>query len=625
MARKSLVVWVVLLAGAICLLGVTPSKAAKYNEAPMLAELVKAGKLPPVEERLPKEPGKCRDVFDKDINLEIGRYGGTIRTASHELPNFDPWVFCFNNEALLRGPGLLGDDIQGNILKDYKVSADGKVFTFYMREGMKWSDGVPVTTEDVLFAYEDVLMNKQLTPVFPAWLRAGARGDGEPMKLEVLDKYTFRVSFAEPYGGFPTQLAISGWRGYTDLLKPKHYLKQFHTRYTPLERLEPEIQKQALAKGEWWTLFNQKDILNWEIMRPPAIGFPTLNPWMLVSATPTAVEFERNPYYWKVDAAGNQLPYIDRLRSEVVADDRMSVMKIIAGEVDFRSDGGLTDLPLYKENAEKAGYRVLLLDMHRTLADVNLNLTHPDPVWRQVVRDIRFRRALNMGINRKEIIDAIYFGFAELPETVPSEYNPKEANRLLDEMGLDKRDAEGWRLGPDGKTFIIPFEVTGARPDIIPVTEMVVEYFKALGIKTTMKAIEGGLLSTRINANEVKANVFWEHYPPLWWGAIWDVVPVRWGPLWWRWFSTGGKEGEEPPAEVKRFVELIQKALVVSPEERKKVVDEFTRLQRENIFIMVTAEKFKDSVIANKKLGNIPHSGFGITALFSAEQFFYKE
>ncbi|MGQ9630584.1 MAG: ABC transporter substrate-binding protein [bacterium] len=626
--RKLFAVLVVLLIGAVCLLGVAPSLAAKYNEAPMLAELVKAGKLPPVEERLPKEPGFVRDVPKDEIDLKVGQYGGTLRMV-HSAPGSDPYVFCMNNEPLLRGPGLFAEDVGGNVLRDYKVSEGGKVFTFYMREGMKWSDGVPVTTDDVLFAYEDVLLNEQLTPVFPQWMRSGNRVDGEPMKLEILDKYTFRVSFAEPYGGFPAQLAIVAWRGYTDLLKPKHYLKQFHVRYTPLEKLEPLIKELSLERGEWWTLFHTKDHTNWEIIRATGVGFPRLSPWIPTSVTPTAVILERNPYYWKVDKAGNQLPYIDRIRTELVQDVNMIVMKIISGEVDFVSGGSqgasVKDIPLLKENAEKGGYRVVLQDMHVAPVDVFLNLTHSDPIWRQVVRDVRFRKALSLGINRREIIDAVYFGFAEPSESVPSTYDPKEANRLLDEMGLDKRDAEGFRLGPDGKTFVIPFEIAMYAADHVPVTEMVVEYWKALGIKTTMKTIDTGLLGTRRDANDLKAHVLWNHQPPLWWGAIWDVIPVHWGPLWNRWLNTGGKEGEEPPEEVKRLTELIQRSLVVSPEERKRVIEGHRRLMYDNIFIIYIVEKAKYPTIAKKNLENIPHSGFAINSSFSGEQFFYRQ
>jgi peptide/nickel transport system substrate-binding protein len=488
---------------------------------------------------------------------------------------------------------------------------------------------VPVTTEDVLFAYEDVLLNDKLTPVFPEWLRAGGRSRGEPLKLEVVDKYTFRISFAESYGRFPVQLALTGWRGYTDLLKPKHYLRQFHIRYTPLEKLEPEIQKAALAKGEWWTLFTQKDHINWELTRRTAIGFPVLYPWVMVESSPTVTLLERNPYYFKVDAAGNQLPYIDRYRMELVADVEVSTIKVLAGEVDFlREDTALNKLPVYKENAKKGGYRIALLGQHVDPTAVWLNLTHPDPVWRQVVRDVRFRKALSMGINYKEIIEAIYSGFGEPPTTVPGVYDPAAANKLLDEMGLNRRDAEGFRLGPDGKTFIIPFEVAMYAPDTVPVTEMVVENWKALGINTTMKTIEQGLRATRQGANEIKATVIWD-VEPMWRTGGWlDFRPtVQWAPLWWQWYISGGKGGEEPPKEVKRILELSEKIMEVSPAtpEDKKLFDEIYSILHDNVFFFITSQKSAYPLIASERLGNIPHAGFGIGANLSGEQFFFRQ
>ncbi|MGQ9631326.1 MAG: ABC transporter substrate-binding protein [bacterium] len=629
--RKSIVaVIAVLLAGVLCLLGAVPSLGAKYNESPMLKERVAAGKLPPVEERLPKVPfvvGPGVLLSKDEINFEVGRYGGILRTVRNN-PGWNPDVFVMNNEPLVIGPGILGENVRGNVAEDFKVSENNRVFTFRIREGLKWSDGVPVTTEDVLFAYEDFLLNDKLTPVFPSWLRSGNRPDGEPVKVEVLDKYTFRMSFAEPYGAFLVQLAIGSWRGYNDLIKPKHYLKQFHPKYVPLEKLEPLIAKENLSKGEWWTLFNAKDHTNWELTRPTAIGFPVLYPWVMVESTPTTITYERNPYYFKVDTAGNQLPYIDGIKDTLVADVETMILKVLAGEVDFLYEAGaLTTVPVYKENEKRGGYRTILLGSHTEPATIYLNLTYNDPVWRQVVRDVRFRRALNMGINRKEIIDAIWLGFgASLPELMPSKYDPVEANRLLDEMGLDKRDSEGWRLGPDGKTFVIPFEITARTPEMVPTAEMVVEYFKALGLKTTMKTIDSALRSTRSAANELKATV--ERNPqPLWWGRsahAW-YLPTEWGPLWNLWRTSGGKEGEEPPADVKRFMDLVERSMVVSPEERRKVIEEYERLQYENIYFIVPVEKEKRPIIASVKMENVAHSGFSIAACFAGEQFFFKE
>ncbi|MGQ9631203.1 MAG: ABC transporter substrate-binding protein [bacterium] len=633
--RRSVLAIVALLVGVVCLLGATPSLAVKYNEAPMLKELVAAGKLPPLEERLPQTPKVVVEGVElpkKDIKLEIGRYGGTLRTV-HPAPNWNALLFIMNNEPLVNAPGVGVREpgvIWPNIVKDYKVSDNAKVFTFYMREGMKWSDGTPVTTEDVQFAFEDVILNERLTPVFPQWLKSANKVGGEPMKLEIVDKYTFRISFAEPYGGFLTQLALVNWRGYTDLLKPKHYLKQFHIRYTPLEKLEPLIKEQKLSEGEWWTLFNQKDITNWEFMQPGSVGFPVLTAWMTVRVAPTLTVLERNPYYFKVDSAGNQLPYIDRLETELVQDVEMINMKVLAGEVDFVSYGAggisMKNLSLYKENEKKGGYRVVLLGVHNTPTNVFLNLTHPDPVWRQVVRDVRFRKALNMGINREEIIDTVYFGFASLPTQIPSEYDPVKANKLLDEMGLDKRDAEGWRLGPDGKTFVIPFEVSKAADDIVPVTEMIVEYFKALGLKTTMKVIDTGLWGTRNSANDLKAHVTWNATLTMWW-QIWGMLPsVGWGPLWNQWFVSGGKEGEEPPGEAKRFVDLINRSVAVTPqsEERQRAIDEYLGLLYENLYVMPTAIDVKAPLIVAQNMGNVAHDGFAIASYYAGELFFYK-
>ncbi|MGQ9629386.1 MAG: ABC transporter substrate-binding protein [bacterium] len=625
--RKSIAV--LLLIVALCVLGIAPSLAEKYNEAPMLRELVRAGKLPPVEERLPKEPfvvGPGVLLPKEVVDFEIGQYGGTERLV-HNVPGWEASAFIQCNEPILIAPGLETEPMRGNVVKDYKVTPDQKVFTFYMREGLKWSDGAPVTTEDVLFAYEDVLMNKDLTATLPAWLKSGARGDGEPMKLEVLDKYTFRISFASPYGGFPVQLAIAGWRGYTDLIKPKHFLKQFHTRYTPLEKLEPLIAKQGLAKGEWWSLFNQKDIVNWEVARKEAIGFPSLCPWVMVEETPTGTMiFERNPYYFKVDTAGNQLPYIDRLRSDLVADAQMAIMKMIAGEVDHSYEyGTLESLPLYKENEERGGFRTILYDMHRTMADMWLNMTHPDPVWRQVVRDVRFRKALTYAINREEIIEAAYFGFAEPAYSVPSKYDPQEANRLLDEMGLNKRDAEGWRLGPDGKRFTIPIEFAMHFKELGVTAEIVAEYWRAVGIETTVKVLESGLWSTRKSANDLKASVMWSSFP-LWWNFVaFFQGDENVAPLWTLWHNTGGRDGEEPQGEMKRFYDLMSKVMVVSPQERPKVIEGYSRLLYDNVFWIPTVENADYAVLISKKMGNVAHKGYGIAAQFAGEQYFFRQ
>jgi peptide/nickel transport system substrate-binding protein len=601
-----------------------PEKPA-LQESPMLSDMVAAGKIPPLGERLPATPFLVRHgvlMPEEELDFEIGKLGGTLRSV-HNRVGWNPDVFVMCNESLLMGPGLTGANLRGGILEGFEASSDSLTFTFHMRKGLKWSDGEPVTTDDIRFAYEDVLMNEDLTPAFPSWLRSGNTATGEPMKLEVLDAYTYRVTFDQAYGGFDVQMAIVGWRGYTDFLKPKHYMQAWHTTYTKLEDLEPLIQKADLAAGEWWSLFPQEDHTNWEHTRPTSIGFPALTPWVMVEESPTAEKYDRNPYYFKTDESGQQLPYIDKLDDRLVENVETIVMSVMAGEVDFLYEAGaMPSVPVYKDNEEKGGYNTVLLRSHTEPATVYINMTYEDKVWRQVVRDIRFRQALNLSLNRQEIIDTVWLGFgAELPEHIPNEYDADQANKLLDEIGLDQRDDEGFRLGPDGNTFEIPFEIANRTPEMLPTAELVVEYFNAVGLKTTMKTIDNSLRAQRSSANELMATT-----QPNWWQRHtgW-YMPREWGRLWEVWRTSGGESGEEPPPEVKEFLELAAKTMVVPPQERQGLIDQLDALLYENIFFMCPVEMERRPIIASKKLGNVAHEGFSIGACFGGEQFFYKE
>ncbi len=606
------------------------SFAQEYNESPMLAELVEQGKLPPVKERLPEEPfvvGPGVLIPEEDLpDWEAGSYGGELRMFFTGTEGGGDYVILLC-EPLLCAPGIGDENIRGNILEKFEISDDNKVFTFHIREGLKWSDGEPVTTEDIRFAYEDVLLNEELTPIFPPTFRSGGSSIGKPMELEILDEYTFRISFEDRYGSFLRMLAIEGWAGYGDLLKPSHYLKQFHIKYTPLENLEPLIEKEGFGPGEWWRLFAAKDFSShWRQSRPDAVGCPVLAPWVLSPSTTSEVlVYERNPYYWKVDIEGNQLPYIDKVIGYRVQDLETALLKILAGEVDFTRASNITQLSLLKANEQKGGYKIYLLDKHTDGAPVYLSLTYKDPVWREVVWDVRFRRALSLAINRKEIIDAIYYGFGEPTSYIPSEYDLEEANRLLDEIGLE-RGSDGWRLGPDGKPFTINFETIGIwEPDMIPVNELVLEYWKKVGVRATLKQIDPTLWEQRARqANEVQASVLWGAHDKGWqlsYGL--DFASV----LWDQWYETGGETGEEPPIWYKNLLDLYYKtkrAAVPGSPEYKEADEKAKAIEYEYVPAIYITEKVKYPVIASAKLGNVPTSGYGIAANFAVEQFFFR-
>ena len=596
----------------------TDQDVVEYKESPMLQEQG----LPPVSERLPLEPKLTNEMPPELLDVEIGTYGGTLRLVTQLVDN-DQCVFILFNEPLINTPGLLGKEVTGNILKGYDVSADQQEFTFYLREGLKWSDGEPVTMEDIQFAVEDVLLNTTLTPAgLPAWLKSGGKGDGTPMTFEVIDPLTFKISFDAPYGMFLMQLAVQGWRGYTDLLKPKHFLTQYHADYTPLEELEPQIAEEGFAEGAWNDLFNLKDIINWEVSSPDAVGFPTLSPWMQVSRSGGVIEYHRNPYYFKIDAEGNQLPYIDKITSTYVPDLEMVSLKILSGEVDHSYEFvSMPKVPLFKESAEEAGYEIYLTELHRTACDLNLNMTYDDPAWREVVQDIRFRTALNLALDKQEIADTVFYGFGQPAEVLDTTYDLDQAKQILDEMGMTV-GSDGFRVGLDGKRFSIPIEVPNLMDYLISFGELVAEQWKLLDIDVSVRVIDSALWGERNSANELQATVIWAPGPVQWHRSEWSQQ--HWGQLWHRWWTSGGTEGEEPPEEVKAFYQMILDVSALPLDEAIMMGQEIRDNMGENIWFFITTERVAAPVAVNSQIRNFSDKGWGIAHNFGGEQWFYE-
>lgn len=606
--------------------------SSTYSEAPMLAERVAAGTLPGVDDRLPLEPFVVGPgVLMSEASLpdwEPGKYGGTLRSA-HFRPDWNPDIFVMINEPLLSAPDLGTDGIRGNVLKDFEVSNDNKEFVFHMREGMKWSDGEPVTSEDVRFTYEDIYLNEKLTPSFPRRFKTGYSAAGEPMSLEIIDDFTFKITFPEPYGGFLRNLVIEGWNGYTELIRPAHYLKQYHIDYVPIESLKDELTAMNLT-DEWWQVFAAKVCQSWDVNQPKCIDSPRLGPWLLVPSTePGLLTFERNPYYHKVDTMGQQLPYIDKLVSVLTEDVEMLNVNIFAGNVDFmRESTGLVKVPLYKENEARGGFTTVLLDMHVDSSNLFINQTFDDPVWREVVRDVRFRQAVSLAMNRDSMIETLYYGFASLPErSVGADLytqNLDRANALLDEMGLDKKDADGYRLGPDGNRFVFLVETGAQAVDLAPAAELIGEYLMDVGIFTQVKQIDSTLFGQRLTANEMQAWTMWSHDENSADGHTSGIIGSA-GRLWWNFMQTG--EGEELPAWVQEAFDLDKArwGLVPGTAEYNAMLEEGYAWERANLPMITLVEKVKYPLIISARMGNVASAGFAIAQNFSGEQFFYKE
>ncbi|MCD6082788.1 ABC transporter substrate-binding protein [Candidatus Aerophobetes bacterium] len=637
MIRKLIVI---LLTGTLCLIGITPvlakgyatlaeyekltgNRIEKFNEAPMLRTLVAAGKLPPVEERLPEKD----DIYVVEPIEKIGQYGGTIRTTTLTPEGYGD----DNNLSIFTSPVKPTPDASSfipEVAKDLVPSADYTVWTIHLRRGMKWSDGHPFTADDIMFWYEDVLLNKELTPIIGVpWKE---KGEGL-VKVEKVDDYTVKFKFPTPRPYFINRATHMGaW----DLYLPKHYLKQFHPKYTPEKELEKKVKEAGF--DNWWELFGKMNSHVWGQSTNP--DRPTLAPYVMVQKTADRRVWQRNPYYWKVDTAGNQLPYLDGIVTKIVTNLEVVQGMIISGEIDFAGmQATIENYPMYKRNEKKGNYRIVLWTSGMG-SDViyMVNLTHRDPILRKIFQDVRFRRALSLAINRQEINRKIYFGKAQPrqytniessqyfePEfaTAYIEYNPERAKALLNEMGLFDKDGDGFLERPDGKKLGFTIEYYEIETPKKPNVELVSQYWREIGIDVKVKPISGELAGQRAPANlmdcclwhgDKATDVLFPIQPqfrvptaPGWERTIW--------PAWARWFQTDGEAGEEPPDNIKELHNWWKKMLK-EPDLQKRIElgKKILRSQAENLWCIGTIGKSPYPIILNKNLRNFPETGLWV-------------
>ena len=435
---------------------VTGKSITHFSESPLLTARVAAGELPPVEERLLDNPIVV-------IPWEtIGTYGGTLRYTATS-PSGDTYLRYFNKAPLVETrpePGTsnivkyINATLDPGVLEYWDQDDEARRFTFRIRRGLKWSDGAPVTTEDVRFCIEDIVFDRELYPVPQEWSEWG----GARVKLEIVDRYTFRLEFASSYGIFVQRMAQ--WRWWWFML-PSHYLKPSHVKYADIETLLPRMRAAGYSSREdWGRWYTEIHARRWGVEEfvpgkvPHVMEYPTLDPWLHVGQPSHGdLLLERNPYYYKIDPAGNQLPYIDHMKRTYVADIQMKNMKIISGETDLQFQWmRLSDFPLLKANEEAGDYHAVILRTDQENRVIYpFNFSTRDPVWNDIIRDVRFRQALSLAFNRQEMNDVLWLGagrpaqhapprgspwYEESFETAYAEYDLERAHQLLDEIGF---------------------------------------------------------------------------------------------------------------------------------------------------------------------------------------------
>lgn len=580
---------------------------AAAKESPMLAAQVKAGKLPPLEQRLPKSP-----LVVKPFASE-GKYGGTLRTG--RLDQNANGIQDWNSAGLVEWTKAVPPEPQPGMAEKYEVLDGGKTYEFVLREGLKWSDGKPFTTADIKFWYEKVLLNKDLNPDFPQWMTSG----GKPGKIVVVDARTVRFVFEAPHGLLLRYMCFPSMAG--ACWHPEHYLKQFHPDYIGA------AQATALAKkagfDTWVDYWDEDRNDQWANPERPVLG-----PWRLTqkpSAAGTAAA-ERNPYYWKTDPSGRQLPYIDKLSWVFLERDAFALraangdIDLVAAEITYKS------APLLLRNAKDRGYKVLRWKLDGSHNSVHVNQSHPDPVLRKLYQNIDFRAGLSHAINREEINQALLAGQGQImhPCGTPGdtyfeegmgkrfiEHDTGKANELLDKAGLTTKDADGFRLRPDGKPLlmrVLTFPVGNTLPEV-DVLQYAKKYWAQVGINLAIRNVTRELFYEE----EKQGKYDLAGYSAS--GYLWDIDPLwyvptapetYWAPLYGLYTSTGGKQGLKPEGVAAEILALYEKMKQATDDQiRIDLGKQILRKHDENVFVIGLARIPFQPVVASAKLTNV--------------------
>jgi peptide/nickel transport system substrate-binding protein len=583
-------------------------------ETPMLAEEVAARKLPPVRERVPETPL----VVPMDAKgVQPGRHGGTLNMLIGRSRDVRMLVVYGYARLVVYDRDL---KIVPDLLESFEVE-EGRIYTLKLRKGHRWSDGHPFTSEDFRYYWEDVATNKELSPAGPP---ADLRVEGELPTVEILDKTTVRYSWSKPNPDFLPRMAAASP---LFIFRPAHYLRQFHKKYNP-KVAEPDAEGNK-PKRRWSQVHNREDNL-YQFDNP---SLPTLQPWMNTTRSP-ADRFvgARNPYFHRVDPSGRQLPYIDRVVMQV-AEGKLIPAKTGSGESDLQArDLQFNNYTFLKKGEERNRYRTLLW---RTAKGSQFalfpNLNVNDPVWRQVLRDVRFRRALSLAIDRSLVNQVLYFGLAiESNNTVLAEsplyrkdyqsrwakYDRKAAAKLLDEMGL-KRGLDGMRKLPDGRPLEIIAETAGETTEQTDVLELIRETWREVGIKLFTKPSQREVLRNRVFSGEALMAV---------WSGLENGIPTadmnpdelaptsqqqfQW-PRFGQHFETRGKAGEAP--DIPEAVELLKLFRAwrgsATTEERERIWHRMLEIHADQQFVIGVVSGVLQPVVARETLRNVPEKG----------------
>jgi peptide/nickel transport system substrate-binding protein len=606
---------IVRIAALLALLPLLAGPAVGAEEPPNLVAAVAAGQLPPLTARLPRVPL----VFEAPrSDWTLGRYGGEVRTLMAKDRDIRMMVVYGYSR-------LVGYDEQLRLTPDIleKVdNVDSRIFTLHLRPGHKWSDGKPFTAEDFRYYWDDVAHNKDLSPF---GLPQALLVNGHAPKFEVLNETTVRFTWQEPNPMFLPALAAPSP---LYIYRPAHYLRQFHAHYAGVEKANA-LAVEAGSRS-WAGLHQKKD----EQFRFDNPDLPTLEPWKNTTPLPsTRFVLERNPYFHRVDSTGRQLPYIDRIIVGIT-DDKLIPAKAGAGDVDLQVRYLRFDNYTFLKQSEKRNQYHVRLWEKALGSQIALypNLNAEDAEWRKLMRDVRFRRALSLGINRHEVNEVVYFGLGrESSNTILqrsalfrpefraawTKFDVKAANALLDSIGLTRRDAAGLRLLPDGRPMELVIDTSGESTEETDVLELIRDSWRQLGIAMFSRPSQREVFRKRVFSGKSMMSV---------WSGLSNGIPtpdmspgelapttqeqLQW-PMWGQYYEQNRKGGEAPTSpDVVELVKLFEEwRNSGSADEREKIWLRMLTINANEVYTIGIVTRALQPVVVRDNLRNVPVEG----------------
>lgn len=602
-----------------------------FSENPAIAELNGriAGnpQLMPLAERLPQEPLVVAPY------QTIGSYGGVLSGISKATESGTSDLLAVRHVNLVR----FSDDLSTvvpNVAKSWQWNDDFTVLKVMLRKGHKWSDGEPFTAEDIAFWYNNLVLDSNVIEKPKERFLSAGKG----AKVEVLDETTVQFTMNEPAPGFLDNFA----QDYAQPFQPKHLLAQFH----PAFNADADKLARSLGFESGYEVVNfyygQSD---WKDIPTPLLkdgaaserlvkaGFtaiaPSLESHLVVEESLEGRRLVANPYFFQVDTAGNQLPYINEIKEVYIGDEDIQTAKMIAGEVTYKAQAvNLPQAPVLLENKEQGQYQVAL---RPTISQMTFafNLTDKDLEKRAVFNDVNFRRGMSVAINRDQINEIAFFGLgtpsqytAFDADTTPfitdelkkayTQYDPKLAAELLDKAGVVDKNGDGLRDLPSGKKFelTINFTTQGVSTEV---AEIVAQGWTDAGVKTVIKEVTSDEYRNTQSANDYSV-VNWSSGRPLATIAsnVETLVPpygsffdLRTGVQWAQYLDSDGKEGVKPPQTVYEMKKLTDRfvTLKAGSEESNKVGLQIAERVVDDLFIIGTV-KAVSPVYYSNKLGN---------------------